>query len=863
MLGKAQIDFITIRLILSFVVVMVILLGVISYSIIAISHVDSLYRYKIDYPMARTERLLEFHQEFTEIRRLFKSSFYNPAWMETADNYSRIRYEQAISNSYLRMRTYANLYIALVVVDPHLYGSDRLDKEQTMQEILDSVYNVYRIFRYSFFDDDYARYYITDVLYYTGNVETRLQALRDFNDRIVTDILLKIESDLDNANTIAIAVSLFTIIIAFFIVFLMVKSAIKSYAQGAGRMHLMFDHAPYMIMYWNREHQLIDCNQVALSFYDLETKDELATNFSGKSEFWHKELETVFEKGRVLFEYETKKHGEILFFEVMGLRLEYMGDTVVVTYAKNITVDKKLQQEQERFAEAEASSQAKSRFLARMSHEIRTPLTAIQGIAHIQAHNPSSTEEANDEFSKIYDASNILVALIDDVLDISKIEADKTQVITDEYDVAGLIGDIINIQSASFGSKQIQFIVKVSEKIPRRLVGDVKRIRQVVMNVLSNAFKYTEQGEVSLVIGIGKVQNGTMNLCIEVADTGKGMSREQLDALHNDYTRFHETDAPFIQGTGLGMAIVYSLVGLMNAKLSIESTVGKGTKIIIDIPQEIAGSELIGSEFARSLEKFEYKPSRQVEEYALLSPGSVLVVDDIELNLHVARGFLARYDLNVDVVSNGQDAINFVNSGKVYDIIFMDHHMPGIDGNETTKILRDQGYDKPIVMLTANALTGLAEEYLNNGFDDYLTKPIRTDELDKLLRKHIKVVDSSKLRTSSAAFASTSSTPVVEEKHLDNRDDIRELIRQDISENHRDIIKEIQEAMRFGNKSDAGLNLEKLEESAHFMKEAHLAQLAKAALSAIMTGKEYDQALTSLEEEFNKLLKDIDALTQK
>jgi len=410
------------------------------------------------------------------------------------------------------------------------------------------------------------------------------------------------------------------------------------------------------------------------------------------------------------------------------------------------SVRRRLEQEAEmyRIEIAEESNRAKSRFLARTSHEIRTPVSAVLGISEIQLQSLNLTPTVEEAFVKIHNSSKLLLSIINDILDHSKIEVGKMVITQEEYDVASLISNVSQTHLIYLDNTDIKFHIYVDEKIPVSLVGDAPRIEQVVGNLLSNSFKYTTSGtvELSLQSQNDGLRDDYISLVITVRDTGLGMTHEQLESLYVEYERFHKNEISSATGTGLGMSIVHGLVQMMEAQIDVESEVGKGTTVVVRIPQKISSSEVLGKEMADNLQQFEeytYAAAKRFNFVPEPMPyGKVLVVDDVEVNLYVAEGLLELYDLNIETCKSGQEAINKIKQGMVYDIIFLDHMMPGLDGFETMRIMRDMGYIQPIVALTANALIGQAEKFIEGGFDGFISKPIQTKLLNTVLIKHIR-----------------------------------------------------------------------------------------------------------------------------
>ncbi|MCL1992777.1 MAG: response regulator [Spirochaetes bacterium] len=407
----------------------------------------------------------------------------------------------------------------------------------------------------------------------------------------------------------------------------------------------------------------------------------------------------------------------------------------------HIDIDKLVKEEARRAAGAEENSQAKSRFLARMSHEIRTPISAVLGISEIQIRNPSVPVPIKESFSKVHSSAKILLGLVNDILDISKIEAGKMELLSEAYETEGLINDIVQINIFRLGNKNIKFELDIDPAIPVFLKGDELRIKQIMNNLLSNAFKYTEAGKVSLSVKFIS-RNGQPVLYFKVADTGCGMSEEELKTLFNEFERFNENQHRNIEGIGLGMAIVESLLALMGAKLDVQSAPGAGTTIQLEIPQGRESDAVLGEELAGKLQNFDAAKQFPAGNMTLTTEpmpyGSVLVVDDVDTNLLVAEGILSFYNINVEICDSGQKALDLVKSGRVYDIIFMDHMMPGMDGIEATKQIRASGYKKPVFALTANALFGQSDIFITNGFDGFISKPIDTTRLNSILNQFVR-----------------------------------------------------------------------------------------------------------------------------
>jgi len=400
-------------------------------------------------------------------------------------------------------------------------------------------------------------------------------------------------------------------------------------------------------------------------------------------------------------------------------------------------------------ADAEAANVAKSAFLARMSHEIRSPMNVILGITEMQLEKEGLSHDLKEALVKVYNSGYLLLSIINDILDLSKIEANKLELMPVNYDVAGLIDDTVQLNVMRFDNKPIQFELKADENIPVSLFGDELRIKQILNNILTNAFKYTDSGKVSMTVYTEhkmpeQGENPYMLLIFRISDTGRGMTREQVDKLFDEYTRFNLEANRATEGTGLGMSITKNLVYLMNGEIIVESELNKGSTFTVKLPQGIIpDAGVIGRELAGNISKYNLGKSSHVKKSAqiireYMPYGKVLVVDDMEPNLYVARGLLSPYGLSIETVLSGKEAIEKINKGLTFDIIFMDHFMPEMDGMEAVKIIRSQGYTQPIVAMTANALAGHANMFVENGFDGFISKPIDIRQLNDILNKLIR-----------------------------------------------------------------------------------------------------------------------------
>ncbi len=387
---------------------------------------------------------------------------------------------------------------------------------------------------------------------------------------------------------------------------------------------------------------------------------------------------------------------------------------------------------------AEQANHAKSDFLANMSHEIRTPINAVVGMNEMilrECEDASILEYANN----IEIASHNLLAIINDILDFSKIESGKMEIVENEYELGELLNDVVTMIRLKAKQKGLQFEVGVSKDLPNLLRGDDVRIKQIFINLLNNAVKYTRKGLVKLEIS-GEIneKDKTLVLIASVEDTGIGIQKEDMDTLFNGFQRLDLNKNRNIEGTGLGLAITHKLVTMMGGKIDVESVYGKGSVFTVHFPQRIAGDKLIG-DFTRT----HYRASGKLHKYenTFVAPNaSVLVVDDNMMNLNVIQSLLKKTQIKVTCCMSGAEAIDLMCENE-YDVIFMDHMMPELDGIETLRRLKKMPENKnremAIIALTANAISGAKEMYLAEGFSDYVSKPIEGVILEEKLAKYI------------------------------------------------------------------------------------------------------------------------------
>lgn len=393
-----------------------------------------------------------------------------------------------------------------------------------------------------------------------------------------------------------------------------------------------------------------------------------------------------------------------------------------------------LRKEKRSQQEAEAANMAKSSFLANMSHEIRTPINAILGMNEMilrEEKDPAIRGYAGN----IQASGNSLLSIVSDVLDISKIESGKLEIIPVDYEVNSLISDCCNMAAGRAKAKELELLVECADNVPMKLCGDETHIRQIIMNLLTNAVKYTEKGTVKLIVS-GRFTDGGFVLKVDVSDTGIGIAEENLPQLFTQFQRFDLQRNRNNEGTGLGLSIVKRLCDLMSGTITARSVLGSGSTFTVELPQKVVDSTPCGGvnlNYSAGAEH-EYHHSFEAPE------AKILAVDDLPVNLLVIANLLKETRIKIDTAGSGRECMDKCSQQK-YDLILMDHMMPEMDGVQTFEKLHGDksspNFETPVIMLTANALAGMREQYMDVGFADYVSKPVRGAKLEEAIRRNL------------------------------------------------------------------------------------------------------------------------------
>ncbi|MDR1511160.1 MAG: response regulator [Synergistaceae bacterium] len=424
----------------------------------------------------------------------------------------------------------------------------------------------------------------------------------------------------------------------------------------------------------------------------------------------------------------------------------------MIIIAASVELVKQFKMAEERIANlsestktAASMSESRNRLIADMRHEMRKPLNSVVRLSRYMLDKEEMPEETRESVEKIHNAGMTLLGVINDIIDVSKLESRQFEITPIEYDVPSLINDIVTLNAAYIGDKQIRFDLHIGKTMPSKLFGDELRVELVCNNLLGNAFKYTREGKIDLSFDCERRGDDEW-LTIRVSDTGVGIPPENIEGLFSGYNRVYTKLGGKIEGTCL--PVTKAIVTMMGGAITAESEYGKGSVFIVRIPQGFVTDAPIGDEVAKNLQRFNYRGRKLSDETRLvhvqLPHARVLVVDDIQANLDIIKELLELYGMKVDCLTSGLQAVQRIYEETFfYDAIFMDHMMPGMDGVETLRVIREDigsAYAKniPIIALTANVTSENGEEYIGKGFQAFLSKPIDVFQLDDVVIRWLK-----------------------------------------------------------------------------------------------------------------------------
>ncbi len=495
----------------------------------------------------------------------------------------------------------------------------------------------------------------------------------------------------------------------------------------------IYQSANTAILVFDEEYRLVLINDFGKKLLDVETVNgQFLFQLFQSSEkeicdLWH----SVLQNNQGVAELQTTGRNISCSLNFSVAR-DFQGEPYCfVCFVYDLTKEKQMMNE---LIEA---NNAKSRFLANMSHEIRTPINGIMGMNRIILKE-CQDEQIREYAENIDSASQLLLSLVNDILDISKVESGKMNIIPSKYQVYSVLNDCYNLAKAKLINKPVELKLHINNQLPSVLYGDEIRIKQIINNFLSNSVKYTKEGTISLHLDYEPLSGDSIRLLISVEDTGIGIKEEDLGLLFKAFTRVNEEHNRTIQGTGLGLRLTKSLIELMDGDITVESTYGKGSRFTATIPQMVIDSSPVGTV---SVSYGKCQSDRMEAKLSFTAPqAKILIVDDVDLNLKVLKGILKDTKIQIDTASGGVECLELLKKNR-YHLVFLDHMMPEMDGIETLKrfhlLPNTPNQNIPVIMLTANAIVGAKEEYLKEGFTDYLSKPIHEERLMKMLMQYL------------------------------------------------------------------------------------------------------------------------------
>ncbi|MCL2576975.1 MAG: ATP-binding protein [Defluviitaleaceae bacterium] len=544
-----------------------------------------------------------------------------------------------------------------------------------------------------------------------------------------------------------------TFVLCYFANLTGIQIAMKEAANTAEMTQMYLSASPLAMELFDGYYRILDCNQQALDLLGYTEKGEYykRNTYLAPDYLYHdiytrvldrQYFQQAMENGFVRYEWVfQKENGEKLPCEITRVRIIRPDGKFVVSYIHDLSTIRAMAEELKKAEAVERENRAKSQFLAQMSHVLRTPMNAISGLTDIQLQK-NNTMDAEETLVQIQRFTKIQLGIISDILDLANVDAGKLELAIKQIDVPSLIVDIVQINLMGMDNENITFSLIVDENLPFVMLGDELRVKQIVSHLVRNAFKFTERGTVTLHFHCEPLDADNITFVITVTDTGQGMSQEQITNLLGENARYNEHGKIQGTGAGLGLLITQRLIQLMEGTVEISSEISKGSTFIVKINLQSFCNATLGAETVEKLqtmgkERYDFKRKITID-YEPMPYGKVLIVDDVESNLFVAKGLMEPYGLQIETVTGGIEAVEKIKSGEEYDIIFMDHMMPDMDGVEATKAIIGLEYMRPVVALTANALLGQASLFKENGFAGFISKPIDTKHLHEYLMRYIR-----------------------------------------------------------------------------------------------------------------------------
>jgi PAS domain S-box-containing protein len=531
----------------------------------------------------------------------------------------------------------------------------------------------------------------------------------------------------------------------------LVKERTKKLAFETSKLRAVIDSIPDILFCKDNDYKYTQCNSTFEKFMGITEAEVIGRSDEDGAWFHAEDIKRIhdMEKDVVLEEEihisEEKLNSPITgkesIFETIKAPIKQDGAVVgLVAIVRDITRRKTMENE------IRIALESKTSFLAHMSHELRTPLNVVIGLTNLILEEARLDFSTTNNILKINNAGSTLLSIVNDILDFSKIESGKIELAPVEYHTASLLNDVITVAITRIGEKPVKFYLDIEEDMPEKLFGDDLRVKQIFINLLNNAVKFTHEGSIVLIVRCVRENSNTW-LDIAVRDTGIGIREENLKRLFSDYYQVNEKANRGIEGTGLGLQITKRLIELMSGRITAESEYGKGTTFRLRIRQGFVNNTPLGAVTADKLRSYQYSEDKRIADKRIsrldLSYARVLVVDDVLTNLDVAAGLLRKYKMQVDCLDNGPAAVERIKNGTpVYNAVFMDHMMPDMDGIEAAEAIRalDTEYARkiPIIALTANAIHGTEQMFLEHNFQAFISKPIDMMEMDLVIKKWVR-----------------------------------------------------------------------------------------------------------------------------